>query len=180
MGRPRTSDQPRNPWAVKIGARIKGARQAKKWKLRELALHAGLEVGRLGMYESGSRMPGPAEISAIAKATGELAAWLMGLTDDKAPDYARNSEEAALLEVYRTVDPPDRKKALDRLGALALLKKEAIEDAQLEQQGYSARGKPLVDSHGEPMSAPSGRGKAKRRGKVRISEDQPLPRDPEE
>jgi transcriptional regulator with XRE-family HTH domain len=144
MGRPRKAESAstRDPMAVKIGARIKAARDGKKWKLRELAAHTHLEVSRLGNYETGDRMPGPAEILAIAKATGDSPAFLMALTDDERPQEIRTNEEGALIELFRTVDPEDRERTLLRLGALALLKREAVADAELEH--LSAKGKPLT------------------------------------
>lgn len=135
----------RDPMAVKIGQRIRDARDEKRWRLRELAVHAGLSETRLGNYETGERMPGPSEILAIAGAVGESPAYLMGLTDDQKPDEVRNGKEAALLQLYRTVEPEDRRRALERLGALALLKKEAIQDAELGL--LSAKGKHL-EPHG--------------------------------
>lgn len=131
MGRPRKSDQPRNPWAVKIGGRIGEAMKAKKWGLRELAAHTHMLVGTLGMYATGSRMPKPKEILAIATATGESAAWLMCLTDDKQPDRVRNSDETMLLRAYRIAGQEERRRALDRLGAVEILTKQAAEDELL-------------------------------------------------
>lgn len=152
MGRPRKAESAntRDPMAVEIGRRIKAARDGKKWKLRELAAHTSLDVSRLGNYETGERMPGPAEIRAIAKATGESPAYLMNLTDDQRPQEIRNVEEGALIELYRTVDPEDRERTLQRLGALALIKREAIADAELEH--LSAKGKPL-DATGKAAKA---------------------------
>jgi transcriptional regulator with XRE-family HTH domain len=130
--------------AVRIGGRIKEARKSKRWVLRELAVHSGLDVSRIGNYESGERMPGPAEVLALAGALGESAPYLMCLVDDAHPEQVRDSEEAALLELYRTVDPEDRRRVIERLGALALLKKEAIQDEALLH--LSARDKPLDDN----------------------------------
>lgn len=166
MGRPRkVGGQPKKDFAVKVGKRIEKAMHEKKWGLKELAAKTGYLVGTIGMWITGARLPGPEQVRKIADVTGESPAWLMGLADDKKPDTARNSEEAALLQLYRTVDPEDRKKTIDRLGALALLKKEAIEDAKLLDNNYSAKGKPLVDTAGAPMAAPRReRSKAKRGG----------------
>lgn len=128
----RKSVVPRDPWAVKIGERIQAARKAKKWRLEDLEAHALLGLSRLGNYEAGLRMPRPAELLKIAAALGGSPAYLMALTDDEKPQEVRDSAEGALLELFRTVDPPDRKSALDWLGAKALLKKTPIPDEKLE------------------------------------------------
>lgn len=68
----------------KIGSRIKQAREdAGITTTTELSERSGLDRGLLYLYESGSRLPKPHTISAIAKATQVDAAWLMGLTDKK-------------------------------------------------------------------------------------------------
>lgn len=158
MGRPRKAKAAavRDPLAVKIGGRIADARKHRKWRLKDLETHSGLSISRLGNYETGERMPSPAEALLIASALGESASYLLCLVDDTDPVSVRNSEEAALLELYRTVDPPERRRALDRLAALALLKREAIQD------DLSAKGK----AHSQTGAAARARSSSRRTDKA--------------
>lgn len=161
MGRPR-KEKPRDPWAVKIGARLREAREDKKWTLKAMsaAMGGAYSEQRIGNYEMGDRMLGPQEALALAKALGDSPAYLLCLVDEREPQIVRNSTEGALLELFRTVDPEQRDKILERLGALALLKKAAVEDAQLEH--LSAKGKPRGREHEKADAVAGGSGVRKR------------------
>jgi transcriptional regulator with XRE-family HTH domain len=65
-----------------IGRRIAAARKSKDWSLADLASRSKLGRTAIGNYESGERMPGPAEINALALAMGVSGAFLMCLSDE--------------------------------------------------------------------------------------------------
>jgi transcriptional regulator with XRE-family HTH domain len=64
-----------------IGRRIAATRNALGWSLQELADKAKMGRSRIGNYEAGERMPGPAEINALGLAMGVSGAYLMCLED---------------------------------------------------------------------------------------------------
>lgn len=88
------------------GRRLKQAREAKGWKLKELAAQTkNLSVPRVSNYEQGLRYMDPDAAIQLARALGVSAAFLMCVDDET----TMTPEERALLEKYRRTDKRGKK-----------------------------------------------------------------------
>jgi SOS-response transcriptional repressor LexA len=69
---------PRNPTHLEIGARIRAAREAKRWKLKDLteATHGALAENRISNYENGIRGPDAAVCKLLAQVLEVNFHWL--------------------------------------------------------------------------------------------------------
>lgn len=90
-----------------IGKRIRKVRDEKGWTLAQLAQATGdrLTLKRINAYETGDRMPGPAEAVIIAKALGVRPAYLMVLEDIQIP-ITRQEEKMVMF--WRKLPEKDR------------------------------------------------------------------------
>lgn len=108
----------KDEYKKEIGRRIAKARTEKNWSLEDLKTRSGIGRTTISNYEAGSRMPGPCEINALAKALGASAAYLMCLDEappnappwldrriEKLPDMFK---EAIRLKVERYIEIAER------------------------------------------------------------------------
>ncbi len=114
-------------YSREIGRRIREARETKKLSLEGLAKLTGglLTKSRIGNYEQGTRMPGPAEINAIAAVLDTDAAYLMCL----ALGYTK--QELDLVRYFRTLPENYRSQYFSRLQNLSLVYREPLPDEKL-------------------------------------------------
>ena len=114
-------------YKTEIGKRIKAAREALDVSLEELSkLTDGLlSKSRIGNYEQGTRMPGPAEANILATALNADAAWLMCLRQEF------NKQELALVRNFRALPEKDRVDYSRRIEVLALAYREPVPDEKL-------------------------------------------------
>ncbi|HHT0594990.1 TPA: LexA family protein [Legionella anisa] len=93
----------------KIGKRINEARKAKGLTRQALAdLTDDIKPSRINNWEHGTRMPGPAEITQLAKALEVSPAFLMGLSEERDGEFFRNSRVGSLiplLDYKQACDP---------------------------------------------------------------------------
>ncbi|AWN73456.1 XRE family transcriptional regulator [Legionella anisa] len=82
----------------KIGKRIHEARKAKGLTRQALAdLTNDIKPSRINNWEHGTRMPGPEEITQLAKALEVSPAFLMGLSDERDGEFGRNPRFGSLI-----------------------------------------------------------------------------------
>lgn len=110
-----------------IGKRIRAAREGLKLSLEELSRKTGgkLSKSRIGNYEQGLRMPGPAEANTLAEVLGVDAAYLLCLQrvfTDQAIDLMRN---------WQALPEKDRLDYFRRIEVLALAYRQAVPDERL-------------------------------------------------
>lgn len=77
---------------IAIGRRVAELRKAKDWTLDELAKRSALKRSAISNYEQGARLPGPEEITLLAKAFDVSRAYLFCL-DDKSDDSTQTQSE---------------------------------------------------------------------------------------
>jgi transcriptional regulator with XRE-family HTH domain len=114
------------------GRRLKKAREAKNWTLRELStqLRGILSESRLSNYEQGTRMIGVEEALALYRALGVQPSYLLCVDveeDDMTP------QETALLRNYRALPEKDRNDYSRRIEVLALAYMEPVPDERLSK-----------------------------------------------
>jgi transcriptional regulator with XRE-family HTH domain len=130
-------------YKVEIGKRIRTAREALNLSLEELSKRTGgkLSKSRIGNYEQGLRMPGPAEANTLATALGVDAAHLLCLQrvfTDRAIELMRN---------WSALPEKDREEYFRRIQVLALAYLQPVPDEHLGP-GWTAP---------KPPAAPAGR-----------------------
>lgn len=102
----------------KIGKRINDARKAKGLTRQSLAdLTDDIKPSRINNWERGTRMPGPEEITQLAKALEVSPAFLMGLSDELDGKFSKTSGIGALIPLL------DYKQACDLSSFFKELKK---------------------------------------------------------
>ncbi|HAU0830363.1 TPA: LexA family protein [Legionella pneumophila] len=93
----------------KIGKRINEARKAKGLTRQALAdLTDDIKPSRINNWEHGTRMPGPAEITQLAKALDVSPAFLMGFSDERDGEFGRKlgiRTLIPLLDYEQACDP---------------------------------------------------------------------------
>lgn len=119
-----------------IGARIRQARDRNKLSLKELAgrLDGLIKANAINMYEHGKRSPGVPEAVAIAKATGESAAYLLCV----AGEDEMTKQELELLRNFRALDEKDRNSYARRIATIAMMHREPVPDEKLSS-AWSAK-----------------------------------------
>lgn len=110
-----------------IGKRIRTAREALNLSLEALSKRTDgkLSKSRIGNYEQGLRMPGPAEANTLAAALGVDAAHLLCLQrvfTDQAIELIRN---------WQALPERDRMDYFRRISVLALAYREPVPDEHL-------------------------------------------------
>lgn len=115
-----------------IGRRIRAAREERKWTLDDLSreTHDVLLPKRISNYETGFRMPGPAEAATLAKALGKRTAYIMAVDDRQLPISA---PEEALIRNWRTLNERDRMEIFRKVEALAMANRDPVSDAKVAQ-----------------------------------------------
>ncbi len=132
-----------------IGRRIKEARKEKGWTLEQLSRETRdvLSFQRIGAYESGDRMPGPAEAVILAKALQVRPAYLLAVEDTQIPLSAQEEE---LVKNWRTLNERDRMAFFRQVEMAALQNR----DPAPSQKVKATFGRPREDH--EKDSAPRG------------------------
>lgn len=103
----------------KIGKRINDARKAKGLTRQSLAdLTDDIKPSRINNWERGTRMPGPEEITQLAKALEVSPAFLMGLSDELDGKFSKTSGIGALIPLL------DYKQACDLSSFFQRIKEE--------------------------------------------------------
>lgn len=121
-----------------IGRRIKAARNEKGWSLVELARRTNdlLSDTRIGNYETGERMPGPAEATILAKTLGKRPAYLMAVDDIQ---MHISTQEEALVRNWRALPENERMSRFRELEQLAMVYRDAVPNTKVEH--FSAKDK---------------------------------------
>ena len=119
-----------------IGRRIRESRDKRGWSLEELAEKTGqrLSKSRIGNYEQGTRMPGPAEVNTLAQALGVDAAWLMCL------QTVFTSQAIEMMRNWMALPDKERNDYFRRIEVLALAYREPVPDEKLTGE-WSAKKK---------------------------------------
>lgn len=112
------------------GRRLKEAREAKGWTLRELSGRLGriLSESRLSNYEQGIRMIGVKEALALYGVLGIQPAHLLCVDVEEAD---MTPQEVELLRNYRALPEKDRNDYSRRIEVLALAYREPVPDERL-------------------------------------------------
>lgn len=110
-----------------IGARIAAARTEKGWTLKELAAKTNgkLDPNRISNYETGFRMPKPAEIVTLAKALGKRPAYMMCLEDAQLPI---TPQEETLIRNWRALPENERMDWFRKIDARAMTYRDPAPD----------------------------------------------------
>jgi len=115
-----------------LGERIVHYRKMAGISQRVLAELAQLKPSTLSYYERGKREPNVLVITALAKVLKVTGDALLGM--EPAPDLiAQNRDEAAVLRVFRAMNPAGQKKALENMSDLSEVPKysgEAVPSSQ--------------------------------------------------
>jgi transcriptional regulator with XRE-family HTH domain len=109
------------------GRRIKTAREEARLSLAELsaATNGLLSKSRIGNYEQGIRMPGPAEANILASALKSDAAYLMCLQQDL------SKQELELIRSFRALPESHRNDYVRRITTLSLAFREPVPDEKV-------------------------------------------------
>lgn len=120
-----------------IGARIRRAREDRRWSQAELARETGdlLSDTRIGNYEVGFRMPGPAEIVILGRALGVKPSYLMALEDSQ---VQITPKEEALIRNWRTLSERDRMAVFRDLETKAMQNRDPVPDHEVARTMGSA------------------------------------------
>lgn len=110
-----------------IGARIRKARELRNWSQVELARETGdlLSETRIGNYEVGFRMPGPAEVVILGRALGIKPSYLMALENSQ---LQITQKEEALIKNWRTLSEKDRMEVFRDVEMRALQSRDPAPD----------------------------------------------------
>lgn len=110
-----------------IGRRIKEAREKKGLSLEQLSKATGgkLSKSRIGNYEQGIRMPGPAEANTLAVVLGVDAAHLMCL------QQVFSSQAIELMRNWSALPENERMQYFRRIEVMALAYREPVPDEKL-------------------------------------------------
>lgn len=135
-----------------IGRRIRAARERNRLTLEELAakLEGLIKKNAVNMYENGKRTPGPIEAVAIAKATGDSAAYLLCVAEED----ELKKQELELLRNFRTLNEKDRNDYARRIATMAMMNRDPVPDERLSPK-WKAPNKP-------PAKAPASKSAPKR------------------
>lgn len=118
-----------------MGKRIRAARKAKGWTLRELAAQTGevLSPSRISNYEQGLRLLKAPDATILAKVLGVTAPHLQCLdTKPSKGDDEMTPEQDRLLKSWGALPENDRMAYLRRIETLALAYRDPVPDEQLK------------------------------------------------
>lgn len=112
------------------GKRLKAAREAKGWTLKELSGRLGniLSESRLSNYEQGTRMIGVKEALAVYRVLGVQPSYLL-CVDVEEGDMT--PQELDLLKNFRALPANERQAYARRIEVLALAYREPVPDERL-------------------------------------------------
>ena len=110
-----------------IGKRIRAARESLNLSLEELSKRTDrkLSKSRIGNYEQGLRMPGPAEANILAAALGVDAAYLLCL------QQVFTQQAIELMRNWQALPENDRLDYFRRIQVLALAYRQPVPDEHL-------------------------------------------------
>lgn len=134
----------RMDYRKEIGRRIAELRANRAWTLKDLSLKTKdlLSINRISNYETGERMPGPAEAVILAKAFGVRPAYIMAVDDTQT---IISAQEEAMIRNWRTLPERDRMEYFRRLQALALTYRDPAQDLTVERAlGPAPKGKKMT------------------------------------
>lgn len=103
----KTTDTP-DPQKRLTGNRLRQARQAKRWRLKDLAKILDCGVATLGGYENAVRSPPVSMVLRLGEALDVSAAWLLGVEHT----LGFSEEEIEMLMRYRSASAEERQMAL--------------------------------------------------------------------
>ncbi len=113
---------------TEIGRRIRKLREEKspRWTLEELSRRTGdlLDLKRIGAYEKGRRMLGPAEAVILAKALGVRPAYIMAVDDIQ---LVISAQEEALVKNWRELPGNERGRFFRQIEQEAMVYKDTLE-----------------------------------------------------
>lgn len=134
-------------YKAEIGRRIKVAREKRGWSLQDLsqATKPPLSKSRIGNYEQGKRMPGPAEANTLAAALGVDAAWLMCL------QQVFTSQAIEMMRNFMALPERDRNDYFRRIEVLALAYREPVPDERLGEGWKVPKPKPTSPKGKSPV-----------------------------
>lgn len=101
----------------------------------------GLAKSAISNYEQGLRLPGPEEITKLAKALGEAPAHILCLDDDMP---ALSKAEAQLINDLRALPEDQRAVYAERIHLLAQAYKVPVPDGRLLTTGFNPATRPKV------------------------------------
>jgi transcriptional regulator with XRE-family HTH domain len=115
-----------------IGRRIARCREDRVWTQTDLSRETGdlLSLKRISSYETGDRMPGPAEAVILAKALQVRPAYLLGVDDVQIPISA---QEEQLIKNWRTLNEKDRMVLYRHVESLAMQNRDPAPNFKVEQ-----------------------------------------------
>jgi transcriptional regulator with XRE-family HTH domain len=114
-------------YKIEIGRRIRAAREGLNLSLEELSKRTGgkLSKSRIGNYEQGLRMPGPAEANTLASALGVDAAHLLCL------QRVFTDRAIILMRNWSALPEKEREEYFRRIEVLALAYRLPVPDDHL-------------------------------------------------
>lgn len=115
-----------------IGRRIKESRAEKGWSLAELSRRTKdvLSDTRISNYETGERMPGPADAVILASALGKRPAYLMAVDDVQLPI---SEQEENLIRNWRVLPENERMSFFRKVEQLAMAFRDPVSDKRVER-----------------------------------------------
>lgn len=115
-----------------IGRRIKTARNDRGWTLVQLSKETNdvLSDTRISNYETGERMPGPADAVVLAAALKVRAAYLMGVDDVQ---LQITSQEESLVRNWRTLPENQRMKFYREIEQISMAFRDPVTDSEVEK-----------------------------------------------
>ena len=112
--------------STSLGERIIYYRRRAGISQKKLAALTGIKPSTLSYYERGKREPNVLVLISLAKALGITGDALLGVKPQ--PDrIAQNRDEAAVLRVFRAMNPLGQKRALENMSDLSEVPKYAGE-----------------------------------------------------
>jgi len=114
-------------YKIETGKRIRAAREGLGLSLEELSRKTDgkLSKSRIGNYEQGLRMPGPAEANTLAAALGVDAAYLLCL------QRVFTEQAIQLMRNWQALPEKDRMDYFRRIEVLALAYREPVADERM-------------------------------------------------
>lgn len=114
------------------GRRIKELRETKGYSLADLSRRTKdvLSRTRIGNYETGERMPGPAEAVILAQALDTRAAYIMVVDDIQTPI---SKQEEALIKNWRKLPENERMSIYRKVEQLAMAYRDPVADSVVER-----------------------------------------------
>lgn len=115
-----------------IGRRIRVLRRKKGWTLEELSARTAdvLSLQRIAAYETGERMPKPADIVVLARALQTRPAYLMAMDEN---ETRMSPIEERFLKNWGTLPENERMEIYRDVDVRAMRYRDAVQDAIVER-----------------------------------------------